>query len=522
MSRISKNLKAKAENKVINFMGGNSYNLTPLETLKMIATSSIFGEPSYYRSTSINPIPTSWEKYSIFDTKDLTTDKLFIEAVNKSLDVDFKGTLEFAAILREEFNMRLNPAVIFTISVNHKDRVEFNKQNPNFMQEIAKRIIYIPSDVTNMFEYYLFSNGSKNNMPTILKRIFAKNLNKFSKYHIAKYKSKNLKDIVRVSHASSEPINELMKTGTIKLENKEKTWEVLKSDGKSWKEILLTISIPHFALLRNLRGIFEENVNVKEMKEILQKLENGVKGGKLFPFNYYTASKVIQVSNVNFKKEIISSLENCIDLAMENFPKLKGKTVCLSDNSGSAHGSFTSEYGSTKVAEIANLSSVITAYNSDEGIVGCFGDRLNEKNIVKQKRILEQLNDLDTEVGESTENGIWLFLNKIIKNKEHIDNLFIYSDQQAGHGRLYGLEASDYEDYCVNKKYIDVLKLIEKYRKKVNPKLNVFSIQVAGYNNAIIPQNIYRGAVLSGWTGKEAVFAEKLINLWNEKEGINN
>ena len=31
---------------VTNFMGGDSYVLTPVETLKMVTASSIFGEPS--------------------------------------------------------------------------------------------------------------------------------------------------------------------------------------------------------------------------------------------------------------------------------------------------------------------------------------------------------------------------------------------------------------------------------------------------------------------------------------------
>ena len=35
---------------VMNFMGGESYQIGPLQTLKMITASSIFGEPSYYRS----------------------------------------------------------------------------------------------------------------------------------------------------------------------------------------------------------------------------------------------------------------------------------------------------------------------------------------------------------------------------------------------------------------------------------------------------------------------------------------
>ena len=56
MSRISKvaskmveNQKLKPKEMVKNFMGGISYKLDPIQTLKMIAASSIFGEPSYYR-----------------------------------------------------------------------------------------------------------------------------------------------------------------------------------------------------------------------------------------------------------------------------------------------------------------------------------------------------------------------------------------------------------------------------------------------------------------------------------------
>ena len=53
MSRLSEKKSNKNSNKVVNFMGSTSYVLSPIETLKIIACSSIFGEPSYYRNTSI-------------------------------------------------------------------------------------------------------------------------------------------------------------------------------------------------------------------------------------------------------------------------------------------------------------------------------------------------------------------------------------------------------------------------------------------------------------------------------------
>ena len=56
MSKLSKAVSEmnqanslRLDETVKNFMGGDSYVINPLDTLKMITASSIFGEPSYYR-----------------------------------------------------------------------------------------------------------------------------------------------------------------------------------------------------------------------------------------------------------------------------------------------------------------------------------------------------------------------------------------------------------------------------------------------------------------------------------------
>jgi hypothetical protein len=217
-----------------------------------------------------------------------------------------------------------------------------------------------------------------------------------------------------------------------------------------------------------------------------------------------------------------------MDIAVKNMPALRGKTVCLSDNSGSAWGALNSEYGTTHVAEIANLSSLITAKQSEEGEVGLFGDRLVMLDVSKRNGILSQLKNANAQekthgkVGGGTENGIWLFFDKALRERAHYDNIFIYSDQQAGHGGLYGINASTSYKKWIHAKggsYIDVLALVNEYRRVVNPKVNVFSVQVAGYDNSVLPENLYRGALLAGWTGKEPVYAEALIKVWNEIEG---
>jgi len=538
LSKYSKKTVAtvrKHEDAIVeNFMGGNSYRLSPLTTLRIVAASAIFGEPQYYRdginaSKTIRNHSTALE-YSIFNSllKDKkTAADVFTSAIDAALDFDFKVTLDLAHELRTEYFMRLNPAVIFVRATEHKNRISFNEANPGYMKKIGKAIALRPDDVTNQFDYFMFLNKTKNGLPSILKRTWAETLEGYSRYQLNKYKGKSLIDLVRISHASNVDINELMKTGTLVMPAEDKTWEQLRSEKMSWTEILSTIDMPHMALLRNLRGIFTEINDRSAAVEILTKLKNGVLRGKQFPFRYYSAYREIQKSltTINHSQLILDSLEECIDIAVSNMPKLSGRVACLSDNSGSAWGAMNSEYGTVTIAEIANLSSLITAMQAEDGEVGVFGDRLSLKSVSKRNGILSQLKETSERgkaQGGGTENGIWLFWDKAIREKIHYDTVFVYSDMQAGHGGLYGVRSNEYKDF-VHKRggsYIDVLALVEKYRQTVNPKVNVFTVQVAGYDNSVLPENLYRGAILAGWTGKEPVYAKAVIDAWDQAEGI--
>ena len=537
MSKFSKSSKksvveGRVAGKTVieNFMGGNSYTLNPLDTLRIVAASSIFGEPSYYRGSHDTPSNLSMllenDVLGLYSKDVKTTTDVFTNVIDTALDYNFEETLEMARTLRHEYFMRMNPAVIFIRAAQHKDRGEFNKNNPGVMRKIGNELIVRPDDITNQFDYYMWLNVTKKGLPSIVKRVWSDTLGEFDAYRINKYKSKGLIDLVRISHAKSEIITELMSTGNVTVDTSAQTWESLRSQGMSWKEIFDTIKIPHMALLRNLRGIFTEVEDLEFAKKVCGILKSGVPYGKQFPFRYYTAYQA--VGGVNHSGLLKDTLEECLDISVANLPKLKGKTVCLSDNSGSAHGSLNSEYGTVSVAEIGNLSSIVTALQSDEGEVGVFGDNLNLKPVSSRNGILNQL--VETTMrgrtqGMGTENGIWLFFKEAIENKTHYDNIFIYSDMQAGHGGLYGTNSNDYKEFVYDDKrgygeYIDVLKLVQKYRKVVNPKVNIFTVQTAGYNNSVVPENLYRGAILGGWTGKESSYAKALVDAWDQVETV--
>lgn len=540
MSIITRTLNDTKANAVCNFMGGESFTIDPLTTLKMVCASSLFGEPQYYRNgikeksylSQIDP----YSEYFVFNRDNKNTKDYMESIIDEALDYDFKGTLMVAKDLRKNFFIRINPQVIMVRAALHPKRVLFNKENPGLFSSIQHDVMARADEPATQLSYYLLINdNNKSKLPSILKRTWAEKIESLSKYQLSKYKNAEIGmiDLVRICHANSPFIDELMQTGKIEIEEDEMTWENLKSDGKTWLDILNgEMKLPHMALLKNLRGIFSEITESDEnrilAKRILNQLVNGVEKGKQFPYRYYVAYNIVKGSEISYKVLVLEALEKCLQFSLNNMPTLDGKTMILSDNSGSAWKTLNSEYGSVKVAEIGNLSAVLTAMRCDEGYVGVFGDKLYVVPISKCDSILtnlEKVNELGEKVGHATENGIWLFFEDAINNKKHYDNVFIYSDMQAGRSQLYCTDEGTrtYNNFvkknnltgAERKSYVNVLELVNHYRHNVNSKLNVFSVQTAGYNNSVLPNYMYRGSLLYGWTGKETVFAKTLIEQWN-------
>ena len=535
---------ARKSETVENFMGGESYRINPLDTLKMITASSIFGEPSYYRDGGLGSKVQDaryrrcelLDKHLLFaqDWYGLTTTEIMERTIDEALTADFEGTLRWAVTLRQEFYMRLNPQVIMVRAALHPGRKPFTDKNPGLFLQLEHLVMDRGDDAMSQLAYFLYRNNGKQNMPSLLKRSLAAKLENLDAYEAAKYKNAEigLRDAVRITHAHSPVIDEFMKTGTIDLPARKKTWENLRSEGMGWKDIFHEIPMGHMALLRNLRGVFSEMEDAAFCREYLERLREGVHGSRQFPFRYYSAYIAVEKSDCAHKPQILDALEECIDLSMENMPKFRGKTMCLSDNSGSAWGAIPSEYGTVQVAVIDNLSSVIAAAASEEGYVGKFGNLLKVYPVSRRGQILRQCRSVSdtmySDVGGDTEGGIWEFFSHAIDKKEHWDQIFIYSDQQAGHGGLYGTAAQQelYREQgfgCPGSgrsgdgSYINGFDLILSYRRNVNPDVNVFSIQTAGYNNVCIPEYAYRTCILYGWTGRELNFARQMIDLWDTK-----
>jgi hypothetical protein len=525
-------IKMQEEKGHLNHMDGISYDIPdPIKQLRIIASSSFFGEPNYYhedvkkgekRKSEIVPSKDIYEKYikhleetlgkviSIPNYHSLSTTMIMEIAIDEAISFDAEAALKEAVRLRNEENIRTTPQVIMVRAANHK-KVRGTGLIRKYALEIMKRTD--EAAVQLAYQLQVFGRPIPNSLKKSWK-LFLETRNEYqiSKYRMEKRAYKTL-DVVNLVHAKSSVIDLLMK-GELKL--KENTWESFISANGSTKEnwIKAIDLMGHMALLRNIVNFIKNDVN---HELYLPKLKDTAKTGNQLPFRYYSAYNMAKSNGAN--GVILDAIEECLELSLDNLPHFEGKTMSLCDNSGSAHGAFTSSAGTMTVAKIANLTSVITAKVSDEGYVGVFGDKLDIIPIRKKDSIFNQTeiaNNSGNKIGHGTENGIWLFFDKAIKQKEHWDNIFVYSDMQAGHGGLFGINPDQYSKYIWKWKrnrenrYIDVAKLINDYRNKVNPNVNIFLVQVAGYKDALAPEFYNKTYILGGWGDGLLRFAKEI------------
>ena len=509
----------------LNWMGGLSYDVNdPLLRLRLAAASCFFGEPMYYqrdpkdsRKLKHNPSSRLQDKEVLRlrdmlnaidpqEWRNLTPAELMERAIDAALAADPEATLQEAVRLRQQEYIRVTPQVILVRAANHP-----NVRGTSLVRQYAPQIIQRADEPATGLAYQMERYGKP--IPNALKKAWRDALESYSEYELAKYRLENRAvktvDVVNVAHPKSEAVHKLVNG---QLTVTDSTWEgIISTKGAShdtWLEALDVMG--HMALLRNIRNLLQHDV---KPDQFVEKLVNGAERGKQLPFRYFSAYRSVMT---DAPPVVLDAIEESMMKSMNNLPAFKGRVMSLCDNSGSARGAATSSMGTMQIATIANLTAILTAMQSDEGYIGVFGDRLETMPVRKRSSVfdtLEKAEKIGNGIGGSTENGIWLFWDAAIREKQHWDMVFVYSDMQAGHGGLYGTDTNAYADYIWKTRYIDVSKLVMDYRRKVNPDVMVFLVQVAGYQDTIIPEFYDKTYILGGWSDSILRFADAMIQM---------
>jgi hypothetical protein len=507
-----------------NFMNGVSWDITdPLVALRVAAASCFFGEPMYYQRDSKVRVPAGAQSLAPHERRDLRNSlnamdsrgkrerapaTLIEDAIDLALMHDAEATLALAVTLRTEDHVRTTPQVILVRAANSP-----HARGTGLIRKYAPAILQRADEPAVALSYQLARYGRP--IPNSLKRALAARLQRARPYELAKYreegKAAKTVDVVRLTHAKGQSIDKLVKN---ELTNDGATWEaIISKDGSnqsSWTRAAAVMG--HMALLRNLRNFKKHDV---ELSAYVPRLISTAAESQVLPFRYASAYFALKEAGA-VKGDLTHALEVCISLSLGAMPRLPGRVVALADNSGSAQGTLTSSLGTMKVSTIGNLSGVLASRLGDSGALGVFGDKLESFEIERRAPVFESLDRaerLARSIGQATENGVWLFFERALREREHVDHLFVFSDMQAGHGGLYGVDPREYARFQTRGRYIDVASLVREYRRVVNPRVMVYLVQIAGYSDTLVPETTDRTFILGGFSEGLLRYAARMSNL---------
>ncbi len=490
---------SKSEGRSVeNYMGGHSFSQGKKEELAFAVLSS-FIEDSYYESKEDRI-----KRIRILVKSIAEKDPLYLA--------------KLAYVTRKEFHMRSSFHVLTA------ELARYHKGDA-LVKNLIKLAVERPDDLLEIVSYL----GKP--IPNAVKKGVAEALTKFDAYQLAKYRGENKKfklvdlfNLVRPKAPKDKVAiwKKLMK-GELKSTN---TWEARSSKGenkeKMWGELVGSNELGYMALLRNLRNILK-SADAATIKDALVKIANkeAVLKSKQLPFRFlsaYNAIDEMDKTDLVFEKEVINhekvieALNKAVSYSVGNIPLLKGKTIILSDNSGSMRGdgggdSLVSAFSNRTTADIANLFAVLYWTRANNTLVGLFGDSLITPKLDREKSVFENfklINQTGSRVGESTEMGIFTMFEKLIEDKVIVDRIIIFSDCQVGTGcKWYDTGSRGGGDFN---------KLFSEYRK-INPKVNVFSVDLRGLGNTLFADGVVQ---VAGWSDK--IF--DIIQLNERKEGL--
>jgi hypothetical protein len=210
---------------------------------------------------------------------------------------------------------------------------ELASRGGSIVSKTLENIIQRPDEIVRFMSMY-WEKG-KSPIAKQVKKGLSSAFNKFNEYQFAKWNRDGkikLRDIMFMVHPKPNTVEQ----GKIfkKLAENDlsvaDTWEVGLSSAKTteekkqvWERLLLQKKLGGLALLKNMRGMIEANVN---RSLIIDGLKN-IKVDRILPYRFITADK--------FVPEYEEYLEGAMYRCLQGRNKIEGKTVLLVDVSGS-------------------------------------------------------------------------------------------------------------------------------------------------------------------------------------------
>jgi 60 kDa SS-A/Ro ribonucleoprotein len=248
---------------------------------------------------------------------------------------------------REQFHLRHVPLVLLAALV---------KRGGSGVADTIAATIQRPDEMAELLAIY-WKDG-KRPLAKQMQRGLAMAFAKFDEYALAKYDRDGpvkLRDVLFLSHAKPDsPDREALyrRVADRQLAIPD-TWEVALSNGADKRETFTRLlsegQLGYLALLRNLRNMTEAGVD----RDLIASAIVARKGARrVLPFRYVAAARACP--------QMEPYLDQALCEAVNEGPRLPGKTVVLADVSGSMNAPLSARSDLKRVDAAAALASVIS------------------------------------------------------------------------------------------------------------------------------------------------------------------
>lgn len=433
---------------------------------------------------------------------------------------------------REQGFMRLQP-IIGLVYLSLADRTLF--------RAIFPRVILTPGDLLD-FVQIVRSKQIRTGLGRAIKEVINRWLNGISEYHLIKYGSDagaklSLRDTLRLTHP--QPVDPQHDALFLYLTDRQKwrdtygeqiatllpqidaverlkraddgaeiraliqqgrlPYEVvtgaIRPDTATWS--LLVRQMPYLALLRQLNTLQRAGVlaDAETVGYIVERLTNieALRKAKVLPFRLHSAWVAFTAATEQ-EQRIAQALEQALEQAFVNLPKLPGVVAIAPDVSGSMSGSI-SHPSKVRYIDIAAIFCGALLKASSRSIVLPF-----EINVVKIKLTADQ--PLMQTVAQLTAIGgggtaVSAPISELLKRRTAVDVFIGITDNVEW--------ATDGDG---NRGFLATWR---RYRETVAPRAQAFLITIAPYPHAVAPQEEPGVHYIYGWADHVPAYIAQTI-----------
>ena len=412
------------------------------------------------------------------------------KTVLKLIGTDPEFVSKMAIFARREFNMRSVSHVLVGYLAH-----EINGKK--YVKETVKNIVLRGDDATEILAFYLSKFGKP--IPNSLRKALRDAFTRFDEYTLAKYKgdskSVKMRDILCLCHPTPTS-EEQSKAWKDLLEDTIKpayTWETeLSAKGnnkETWEELIASNRLPYMATLRNLRNIL--NAKPDNLEKVLKYISNpeAVRKSRQLPFRYYAAYSSI-FGNAFPDRRVMDTLEDAVDISIENLQKIPGKTMIAIDVSGSMSQNISNK-SDIHCCDIAMMLGVIANRICEDATVYTFDTSINKLYIPHRNGILDTVRNMRMTGGGTNMSLPFVQIqNDFVQNGIVYDRTIVLSDNECNTCGSYGwYRTRPMQEYA------------DEYRKlSGNRNFWVHAIDLCGYGTQQFAGP--KTNIIAGWSEK--------------------